>query len=237
MSILLGYNARPFFPANADNKQAVIDALKNVALPSQGAAHDEAVAWLRGEMSRDLVRKIVTSAGEGLRGINIGNQEDWSSPIPGLTSGLVPGLGTTLFMGMRDTTITNQRPYGDLPYHGSDFARRRTAGDIRPAYEGLALTWKQIGGFTSAERLELGENVWAYRFQRDRGPVTVLWYDDGRLYLPGESRPAVTVSVPFDGATATVTVAPTGEGPAPETVQATAGGVSVELDSTPVFVE
>lgn len=237
MSILVGYNARPFFPATPENKEMVIDTLKNVALPSQGAAHEAAVAWLRAEMARDVVRKIVVSANEGLRGINIGNQEDWTSPVPGLNSGLVSGLGTTLFMGMRDSSKTNQRPYGDLPYEGTDFARKREAGDIRPAYEALAVVWKQIEGFTSVERLELGDNVWAYRFERERGPVTVVWYDDGGLYFPGETRPTVTVEVPVDGERATVTSTPTGEEPAPQTEEASGGAVSVEVDSTPVFVE
>lgn len=237
MSLLVGYNARPFFPATEENKQLVIDTLKDVALPSQGAAHDAAVAWLRAELSRDVVRKIVVSAGVGLRGINIGNQEDWTSPVPGLNSGLVPGLGAALFMGMRDTSKTNQRPYGDLPYNGTDFARKRTAGDTRPAYEALATVWEQIQGFTSVERLDLGEDVWAYRFERDRGPVTVVWYDDGVLQFPGEEEPTTTVEVPIDGESATVTFTPTGDEPAATTVDASGGVVTVEVDSTPVFVE
>ena len=237
MSLLVGYNARPFFPGTEENKQQVIDTLKDVALPSQGAAHEAAVAWLRAELARDVVRKVVVSAGEGLRGINIGNQEDWTSPVPGLNSGLVPGLGAALFMGMRDTSKTNQRPYGDLPYHGTDFARKRTAGDIRPAYEALAVVWKQIHDFTSVERLDLGEDVWAYRFERERGPVTVVWYDDGVLQFPGETEPTKTVQVPVGADSSDLTFTPTGDEPTPTRVETSGGAVTVEVDSTPVFVE
>jgi hypothetical protein len=235
-SLMVGYNSRPFFPATPENKDQVIDTLKDVALPSN-AGHAEAVAWLRAELSRDVLRKIVVSAGEGLRGINIGNQEDWTSPVPALNAGLVPGLGAALFMGMRDTSKTNQRPYGDLPYSGTDFARKRTAGDIRPAYEGLAMAWEKIGGFTSVEQLDLGEDVWAYRFETDSGPVTVLWYDTAHLYFPGEELPTATVNVPFSGNSATLTYTPTGAELGPMTVSANGGVVSVDVDSTPVFVE
>ena len=231
-SLMVGYNARPFWPATAENKDRVIETLQDVA-----NGDDAAVAWLRAELARDAVRKIVVSAGEGLRGINIGNQEDWTSPVPALNAGLVPGLGAALFMGMRDTSKTNQRPYGDLPYHGTDFARKRNAGDIRPAYEALALAWKRIGGFTSVERLDLGDNVWAYHFETPSGPLTVAWYDEGPLYFPGEPRPATTVEIPVDGEQATVTYTPTGEAPEPFPVDAEGGVISVEIDSTPVFVQ
>ncbi|MEW5989014.1 MAG: hypothetical protein AB1791_20505, partial [Chloroflexota bacterium] len=61
----------------------------------------------------------------------------------------------------------------------------------------------------------------------------------GRLHLPGDPPPAVTVELPFEAASALVTLTPTteGEGQGRTQVVGAAGGrLSLTLDSTPVFV-
>jgi len=253
MSGLVGYAdpfgivpSRTFAPATDEDREAAIDLLMSVADPD-AEGHAEAVAWLRAEMARGLVRKIVVSAGERLSGINIGNMEDWTFPQLGkANAALVRSMGTSLFMGMLDTTVTGQVAGGPLQKAsgGAYIARIRTVDGLRPAYHALALVLEKTDGFSSVERLTLGEGVWAYRYEKPYAPTFVLWYDDGALHLPGDPPPSQKIELPvFDGsrsALALVTWTPTGVGEAPprsEKRAVTGGTLSVTIDTTPVFVE
>ncbi|MEW6094153.1 MAG: hypothetical protein AB1531_09335, partial [Chloroflexota bacterium] len=243
MSALVGYGGfvppTPFAPATVENRDEVVAALTAVADPSE-ADHAEAQAWLYAEMARSLVRKIVVSAGSGLRGINIGNLEDWRMGVAAVDRLAVPMIGTSMFMGMTDTTITNQKPGGELPYTGQDWSKARHAGDRRPVWYALSLVTDKIGQFTTVEKINLGEGIWAYRFETPSGPVWVLWYDDYALYLPGEIPPTLTVSLPFEAESARLTFTPTEIGqtsPDTQTLQSSSGSLTFDLDTTPVFIE
>ena len=244
MSVLVGFGdpfgivaPRVFAPAAVEQRDAVIAALEAVGDRSASAAGREAaVAWLRAELARGVVRKAVAAAGEGLAGINLGNQEDWPFSVR--------AYGTANYMGLTDTRLTLRHGGGvRLPYGGAAFNRIHEAGEVRPGFEALALANRQLTGLSPgrAARLDLGPGVWAYRFDRaSGGPLWVLWYDDGRLRLPGEALPSVTVELPFDSQVATLARTPTvgdAGGPTTERVESVGGVLTLELDATPVFVE
>jgi hypothetical protein len=243
MSLLVGFGGlvppTPFAPVTAATRDAAVAVLKSVADPG-APDHAAAEAWLRAEVAIGLTRKLVVAAGEGLLGINVGNLEDWRTGLAAIDAAAVPGLGATMFMGLTDTSKTNRRPGGALPYHGQDWDRARSAGDRRPGWYALRLVEEQLGGYSSVARLELGADVWAYRFQTPGGPTWVLWRDDGRLHLPGDAAPTATVRLPFDGHAALVTITPTqaGDGdPSTVTVQAGDGAVTIDLGAVPVYLE
>jgi hypothetical protein len=243
MSALVGYGGFvppiPFLPATVENRDAVVAVLKSSADPAD-ANHAAAIKWLYGEMARNIIRKIVVSAGEGLRGINLGNMEDWKTGLPAVDKVSVPLLGTSLFMGMTDTTVTNQKPGGSLPYTGQAWAQARKAGNPRPVYFALELAIEKIGNFTSVQRLELGTGIWAYQFQTPSGTMWVLWFDDGKLYLPDQIEPIVSVTIPVATLKILLTMTPTiQEQTIPQTqfLNAVDGKVTFDLGLTPVFLE
>jgi hypothetical protein len=243
MSLLVGYGGlvppTPFAPATAATGDAAVAVLKAVADPG-APDHAAAEAWLRAEVAIGLTRKLVVSAGEGLLGINVGNLEDWRTGAPAFDAAAVPGLGAAMFMGLTDTTKTNRRPGGALPYHGQDWDRARSAGDRRPGWYALRLVETKLAGYSSVLRLDLGVGVWAYRFETPGGPRWVLWRDDGALRLPGDRGTSGTVRLPFDDPAALVTMTPTEAGrgdPSKLTLQASDGALTIELGPVPVFVE
>ncbi|MCO5188300.1 MAG: hypothetical protein M9918_08940 [Anaerolineae bacterium] len=243
MSALLGYVFSNFHPATPENREQVVHWLQAMADPNS-ADHLQAKAWLRAEMARNLVRKIVVSAGAGLRGINIGNFEDWRTRIGGLDAFGVVGTGTSMFMGLMDTSKTRQYAGSALPFTSHEFSRINRPSSPRPAFYALQLVNAKIGTHTTAERIDLGEHVWAYRFEAATGSVWVLWADDGVLYFPGETPPTIDVLLPIDGETATVTLTPTEIGRiTPETITVTTLAdengyvLPLTVGSTPIFVE
>jgi hypothetical protein len=231
MSALVGYNGRPAHPATDENVGRVIDTLTLVSNPS-AAGHADAEAWLYALMAEGLVKKTVVSAGTGLRGINLGNLEDWKTGVPAADALGVPLTGASMFMGMRDTRVTG-RPSGEsLPGY-------RAAGSPRPAFFALRLVNEKLRGFAKAEKVDLVSGVWAYRFTLPSGPLWVLWFDDGKLHFPGEPAPSASVLLPFESARALVVRTPTsagGEHPETRTVETAGGGLALTLDPTPVFV-
>lgn len=233
MSALLAYNARPFTPATRENRDRVIAVLQSVADPAS-SGHAAARDWLRAELARGLVRKVVVSAAEALRGINIGNLEDWKTGVPAADRLAVHGFGTSMFMGMTDVIVTGKSTGERLPGY-------RRAGEARPAFYALGAVTERLAGFTSVEKLDLGvDGVWAYRFERPAGPLWVVWYDDGALRFPGEPSPSVSVELGVDATRVIVTHTPILAGETSPPIQAvdTAGGVFRRaVDSTPLFVE
>jgi hypothetical protein len=233
MSALVGYGGRPAWPGTADNQDRVVETLKVVANPKSNG-YQEARDWLYGLMAEGLVKKIVVSAGEGLSGINIGNTEDWKTNLPAMDAASVPLVGTSMFMGMMDTRVTQQQSGEGLPPY------RAPSGQIRPAFYALKLVNRQLSGFTAVEKLALGPGIWAYRFTRPAGPLWVIWYDDGVLYFPGETPPEVDLELPFPSDAASVTISPTAMGQElPDSLSVAANGEVLELKvgPTPVFIE
>ena len=244
MSGLIGYAdpfglvaPRPLAPATQETRDDALAVLLSVADP-EAEDHAEATAWLRAEMARGLVKKIVVSASEGLAGINIGNLEDWSfGAMTQVNLGFVRSAGTPVFMGMMDRRITNKHAGG--PLNGLDpISKIRRPGDLRPSFFALQEVVGKIDGYVSVEALILNEGVWAFRFQSPAGTVWALWYDDGALHLPGDTPPTVEIDLQIQAASALVTRTPTLAEPAePEAVKTKGGILHLTLDSTLVFVE
>ncbi|MBI3763546.1 MAG: hypothetical protein HY260_17005, partial [Chloroflexi bacterium] len=243
MSALIGFGGFvppiPFAPTTLATRDQVVEALKAVADPAS-ADHAAAEAWLRAETARGLVKKIVVSAAESLRGINVGNLEDWKTGLPAVDKTTVPMLGASMFMGLTDTTVTARMPGGKLPFNGHEWAKARKAGDPRPAFYAIQLAADKIESYSSVQQLDLGPGLWAYRFERSSGPLWVMWYDDGAIHLPGESAPSITAQLSVGADSAVVARTPTELGqtePAANTISTDAGMLALNLDSTPVFVE
>lgn len=233
MSALVGYGGRPAWPGTDENLDQVIETLKLVANPNVDG-HDEAQAWLYGLMAEGLVKKIVVSAGEGLMGINIGNLEDWKTNLPVVDAASVPLVGASMFMGMMETRVTQQQSAEGLPPY------RTASGPPRPSFYALKLANQKITGFSSVEKLDLGDDVWAYRFEGHNGPLWALWYDTGTLYFPGESPPEMTIDLPVEQDTVRITLTPTEIGQEePESYEedTTDGIVQLTLGPTPVFID
>jgi len=238
MSGLVGYGSVPAHPTTAETVDDVIALLRSVADPAD-AEHAVSTAWLRAEMAIGLVRKIVVSAGEGIIGINIGNLEDWALGAVGADKALVPMMGSSMFMSLTDTTVTQVRPGGPLPYSGHMWSQARIAGQERPAFHALKLVMDTIADYSTVEKLDLGENIWAYSFERPGGPIWVLWLDDGELYLPGQTSPTASVDLRIDAGQAVLTMTPTVIGetePESFTIDAADGQISIEIGLTPVFI-
>ena len=138
MSALLGYVFSNFHPATPENREQVVHWLQAMADPNS-ADHLQAKAWLRAEMARNLVRKIVVSAGAGLRGINIGNFEDWRTRIGGLDFFGVVGTGTSMFMGLMDTSKTRQYAGSALPFTFTSSAA--STGPVHRARHSTRCNW------------------------------------------------------------------------------------------------
>lgn len=159
--------------------------------------------WFRAEQSRGLVKKVVLAMAEGLAGINIGNLKD-----EGLFGVLPQITGTVAFHGLIDTTGIPAKP-----------------GSPRPAYHALSLLVEKLADFSEVESLRLGGGIYAYRFAVRNRPVYVLWYDDGRRYLPGDKEPVARVNLPLPPGQYRLTETPTAHGPIPvRTVAIPKGG-------------
>lgn len=239
MSMLVGYLFSTFHPATLTQRAEVVAWLQAVADPA-AEEHVAATAWLHAEMARSLVRKVVTAAGAGTVGINIGNFEDWKSGVPTVDRGLVPAIGTSAFMGMMTVTQTAEYAGSPLPYTQAEFSRIKAAGAERASFGALQLVHAKLLGAQSVNRIELGENIWAWRVERLRGPLWVLWYDDNTLYLPGAELPQTTIALPFPAQQAQLTYTPTSAEQSQtvtETLPVTDGEVLFPLSTTPIFVE
>lgn len=240
MSGLFGFGGLvppiPFWPVTGETVDAAVAWVQAAADPAD-AGHESALARLQAETARGLVKKIVVSAAAGLRGINVGNLEDWKTGVAGVDRVAVPALGASMFMGLIDTTLTGQQPGGALPYSGQPWATARRAGDPRPAFYALKLVVEMLEGFTGVMQLDLGPGVWAFRFERAGGPVWVAWYESGGLTFPEAPAPTVSITLPFAAAQAEVRRTPTAGAIEAGQLMASQGGtLTLTVDSTPVFV-
>ncbi len=237
-STLVAYNNRPFYPA-AGGQQGAITALLGAAVDAGDPAHAVGLAWARAQVARGLVRKAVLAAAAGAAGINLGNLEDW-------TTGLVPadrlfaaGAGTSVVSGHVDTTISNNRPGGPLPYAGDGFSRARSAGAARPSFTALTQVAGALRGATAVAREPAADpGAWLFLLG-GRAPATWIgWVDDGTQDLPGAGPATREVRLPVAGAGVTITrIAADGTAAAAPTSLGAVGGIAlVTLDRTPVII-
>jgi hypothetical protein len=238
MSVLLAYNARPFHPATGATRPTLTGVL-GAAVDPGDPEHPAALAWVRAEVGRGLVRKSVLAAAAGARGINLGNLEDWTTGLVPADRLLTVGIGTAAISGHLDTSITGTRPGGPLPYHGDGFSRARRPADQRASFAALRLVGQTLQGATTVTRIDAGDPAaWVYAVEAGGRRSWIAWADDASLALPGASPLAKRVELRVDAARVEVTRTPT-ERPTldePTTVAAANGTVALTLDRTPVVI-
>lgn len=93
-----------------------------------------------------------------------------------------------------------------------------TESGPRPAAESFRISAEKLNGTTGSERLDLGEGIWAYRFEKPTGDVYAIW-----------STASTRVSLPIDAATVIVTTI-TGE-------TSEADPKALDVGVSPIFVE
>jgi hypothetical protein len=195
-----------------DRPFSALDRSRLVIALNDPNPNTETARWFRAEQAKLAVKKLVTGLAAGLEGINFCCLQDW--PV-------VTGFP---FQGLTDD---QQQP--------------------RPVLYSLRLVTQQLAGYspakpgyTAVNRLALGQTIYAYQFTVGGRPVCVVWYDDGRYYLPGQKGPAASVDLPFSASQARVTriiTAPEQAEPQIETLTTTNGHVRLTVDGTPVLVE
>ena len=212
------YTLAPIRPQDALRTLGWLDAVRDASSPK----HDAAVGWWRALQAREVVKKTVVAMHAGYAGMNLA----WLVESP-LTQ--TPRMtGSWGYQGMVDAR----------------FNVLKQAWEVQsplPVFYAYQLAIRKLAGYTTVERLNLGEGVYAYRFAVRGKPVYVLWREAGRLYFPDEAEPApVSVRVPLDASRALVTHVITDIGqaePKTERLAVQGDGLSLLLGSTPVFVE
>lgn len=122
-----------------------------------------------------------------------------------------------------------------FPYQGLIDGKQQP----RPALYSYGLVTRKLAGYSDVKRLALGKNIYAYQFIVRNKPITVLWYDDGKYYLPTEE-PSIQVDLPLDGTQARITriITETGQTePKVEIVALSSGRVRLPLNGEPILVE
>lgn len=148
---------------------------------------------------------------------------------------LVTGMALGL-EGVNLCCLQDWPPITGFPYQGLTDENQQP----RPVLYSYGLVARKLAGYSEVKPLALGKNVYAYQFTVGGKPVIVLWYDDGRYYLPEEKEPLTQVDLPFPAAQARLTRTITEPGqtePKVEMLAASGGRLRLTLDGTPVFVE
>jgi hypothetical protein len=200
----------PYTEEQKPEIQSTLSALANTKNPR----HKEAMAWFRAEQAKSLVKKVVLAMAESCAGINIGNLEDW-----GIFSFAPTIAGTAAFQGLIETKGIPPKPAG-----------------LRPAYHALCLVSKMLSQFSSVKPMSLGKGIFAYQFEVASRSVYVLWYDDGKRYLPGDIEPSVKVKIPLPAGSYTISETPIKESdPITRKINLTDTVFETIITSTPVF--
>ncbi len=210
--------ARPIRPQDAIRTVGWLEAITNPKSPQ----HDVAQRWWRAVQAREVAKKVVVAIHAGYAGMNLA----WLVESPLTQTPRV--TGSWGYQGMVDAAFNFVKQVWETrsPY---------------PAFYTYQLAIRKLDGYTAVERMDLGDDVYAYRFVVGGAPVYVLWREPGRLYFPDEAEPGpAPVSMPFDAPQARVTHVITEVGqtePQTETIHAQGGVLTLTLGASPVFVE
>jgi len=202
----------PVTPGTRCEAANMIDAMRKV----NSKDHKKAMEWIEKNIAINIPRKYVVAADAGLKGINIGNMNDWFLPI---------GAGISSNMGLMDTTV---------------FGSMNKAGEKRPGFYALKMSIKYLDGFSSVSRIELGKNIYAYNFIKNNKNIIVAWHDDGKFYGLDKETPSIAVELPWKGSSAKIIEVPMKRGEQEgkqQLVQVSKGKIRFELGYAPVFIE
>ncbi|MFH1086397.1 MAG: hypothetical protein V1772_11640, partial [Chloroflexota bacterium] len=212
------YTLAPIRPQDALRTLGWLEAIKDAKSPQ----HDAALRWWRAFHARETVKKTVVAIHAGYAGMNLAwLVESALTQMPRVT-------GSWGYQGLVDATY-------------NFFTQTWTVAAPYPVFYAYQLAISKLDGYSSVERLNLGEGIYAYRFVVQGKPVYVLWREAGRLYFPDEQEPPpVQIKLPFDASRALLTHSVTEIGrtePRTETVAAEGGHITLSLGSEPVFVD
>jgi len=171
--------------------------------------HDRAEKWYRAEQARTAVKVFVTRFASGFEKVFMGMPNDWDRMMARFTT-------PNPFLGLTDS---EGRPW--------------------PAYHAIRLLIRKIDGFSTAEKVQAGENLQLYRFtfSGKPRPVWVAWLDDGIVRGP-EDRPCKSkVKLDAAGGPVSVTSIPTGMAEAGAREIRSDSAPIMEIDDTPVILD
>ncbi|MBS3108379.1 hypothetical protein J4409_00750 [Candidatus Woesearchaeota archaeon] len=178
--------------------------------------HKKANEWLERNIAVNIPRKFAVSAYEGLKGINIGNMEDWFIPF---------GAGVSPNMGLIDTA--------------SMLDKIRQPKEKRPGFYAVKMSIKYLEGFDSVRKIDLIGNAYVYEFTKSGEKIIVAWYDDGKFYGLDKETPSIEISVPWNKKSAKITEVPVKRGNEEGSLQiidSANGRLNFKLGYTTVFI-
>jgi hypothetical protein len=181
--------------------------------------------WTQKFVAEDFVKRSVIAAESGVHLINLAFMEDLNllkSPI------LKAGAGNSAWGGMT-LTFTNI------------LDQERTIKEIRPSFYALKQLQAHLSGYNEIERLDLSDqSVRVYKISKPSGDVIIGWYDPGKLVLQNTFVSGKGgVQIPIVGGEASMEKAITKFGQrvsSNETLVVNNGFVSVDLDTTPIYI-
>ncbi len=86
--------------------------------------------------------------------------------------------------------------FTDFAFQAEGHPGLTTAQGPRPAAESFRVTADKLNGTTNSARLDLGEGIWGYRFDKPSGSVYVVWSTDARkVSLPIEAQTVIVTDI------------------------------------------
>ena len=187
------------------------DELSRSAIDSGHTNYESVNRWLRAEQAKLIVKKYLVGMELGLKKVIMETTVDW--PMPERT----PYHRNWHIQGMVDAS-----------------------GKPKPAYYTLKLMVEKLDGFSSVERLSMGEGFWVYKVMVKDRPIYVLWFESGKISGPGEKPAEADVGLSLDTMSIKITHIVTEVNktmPVVETKELKGKTLNVRLTDAPVIIE
>lgn len=230
-----------FYPATESIKSNILGRLRSAIYPTD-PYYQENQNWIYAEYARNIVKKAVVAAGEGIARINLGNSEDWRGLNNDFDRDITaPAIGSALFMGMMDRNLT-ARNVGGAPLPSSPDpgkVREPIPNTERPVFWAYSLLFDYLQGYQRVVKYSLGQNTWGYEFQyADGRRVAVVWYDTGAVIFPGgtASRKSITLSTGRTAVDTMVTPTADGDRGTRTRVATNSGSLTISISNTPTWI-
>ncbi len=224
------YGYRKLLFGNHVRSTPVDVRLESVLLDKRSAQYEKAKAYYLAEQANTTVKKLTV----------------------GLANGLEFMLVATVFDGAHTGIPQVQKLRGKKGvswvfngfFEGEAVARGITSEKARkPVFYSYKLFVEKVSGAErNVETVDLGANVYAYKFKKVGKELYVMWYEDVRAEQMSRGRGGTSKSVelPVDAKRATLTHLITRNGqtsPETESLSAKDGRLTLKLTSEPVIVE
>ncbi|MCD1294499.1 hypothetical protein CUJ83_05730 [Methanocella sp. CWC-04] len=127
--------------------------------------------WTQSFVASDMVKKVIVASEQDVMLIDTALMEDltlFKSELYRGASGISPWGG----MALTNISTSDQE---------------RTIIELRPLFYALKQLNKNIGDYTSVERVPTSDDsIRLYKYNKDNRTVWVAWYEPGKLLLPGD---------------------------------------------------